>query len=116
MGMAISDDTILRVLKGSIVELPAPGVLQVVGLDDWAWQKGQHHYGTILVDLGAAARRGCLGGAHRRCRGGVARRPSLHPHQPRSAPPNAEGVRRGAPQATQVADRFHLVLNLRDAV
>jgi hypothetical protein len=48
LGMAISDDTILRVLKGSIVEPPAPGVLQVVGLDDWAWQKGHHHYGTIF--------------------------------------------------------------------
>jgi riboflavin biosynthesis pyrimidine reductase len=25
--------------------------LRVLGIDDWAWQKGQHHFGTILVDL-----------------------------------------------------------------
>jgi hypothetical protein len=25
--------------------------LRVVGVDDWAWQKGQQHFGTILVDL-----------------------------------------------------------------
>ncbi len=49
--MAISDSTILRLLTRPVVAPPAPEVLRVVGIDDWAWQKGQHHYGTILVDL-----------------------------------------------------------------
>jgi hypothetical protein len=42
LGMDISDDTILRLLKQPTVAPPAPDVLHVVGIDDWAWQKGQH--------------------------------------------------------------------------
>ena len=55
LGMAISDDTILRALKGFIVEPPAPGVLQIVGLDDWAWQKG-HHQGRKSLAIRAGSR------------------------------------------------------------
>jgi transposase len=51
LGTIISDDTILRLLKRSMAEPCAREILQVVGIDDWAWRKGQHHYGTILVDL-----------------------------------------------------------------
>jgi transposase len=42
LGMGISDDTILRMLKRPAAEPRAPDVLRVVGVDDWAWQKGQH--------------------------------------------------------------------------
>lgn len=48
LGMAVSDDTILRRLK-STARVPSKE-LRVVGIDDWARKKGQN-YGTILVDL-----------------------------------------------------------------
>ena len=48
LGMAVSDDTILRRLK-STTRVPSKE-LRAVGIDDWAWKKGQN-YGTILVDL-----------------------------------------------------------------
>ena len=84
LGMAISDSTILRLLTRPVVAPPAPEVLRVVGIDDWAWQKGQHHYGTILVDL--ERRRVVDALPMRPMRWRVVSRPSRHrDHQPRSA-------------------------------
>jgi zinc-finger of transposase IS204/IS1001/IS1096/IS1165 len=42
LGMALSDSTILRVLTRPAAAPLVPAVLRVVGLDDWAWRKGQH--------------------------------------------------------------------------
>jgi hypothetical protein len=48
LGLATSPDTVLRRLKvGPSVEVRGA---RAVGVDDWAWRKGQR-YGTILVDL-----------------------------------------------------------------
>jgi transposase len=88
-----------------------------VGIDDWAWQKGQHHYGTILVDL--ERRRVVDVLAVRTADAGapwLAAHPDIVIISRDRHGPYAKAVRRGAPQARQVADRFHLVLNLRGAV
>ena len=37
--------------NGRAAPVTSDDVLRVVGIDDWAWRKGQHHFGTILVDL-----------------------------------------------------------------
>src|SRR4051812_39936164 len=44
LGMGVSDDTILRLLKRPTAARVAPEPLRVLRIDDWAWQKGQHHY------------------------------------------------------------------------
>jgi len=46
LGMPVSDDTILREVKRAS-SAPSAAPLRVVGIDDWAWKKGQT-YGTIL--------------------------------------------------------------------
>ena len=50
LGLRQSDDTILRSLKRHPGARDEAAMLRVVGIDDWAWQKGCR-YGTIMVDL-----------------------------------------------------------------
>jgi transposase len=83
-----------------------------LGVDDWAWRKGQD-YGTILVDLDL----------HRvvdllpdRAAESFSEWLQQHPEIVTVARDRrglyAEGAALGAPQSRQVADRFHLILNL----
>ena len=47
LGMAVSGPTVLRLMRTHT--LPPPNSVRILGIDDWAWKKGQT-YGTILVD------------------------------------------------------------------
>jgi transposase len=109
-----SPDTLLRRVKRYQGEpLPEP---RFVGVDDWAWRKGQS-YGTILIDLERSRVIDLLPG-----RDGSALAAWLQQH------PGVEVITRdrwasfaqaataAAPQALQVADRWHLLKNLREAV
>jgi hypothetical protein len=42
LGMAVSDDTLVRTLKRRASPVPSGDALRIVGIDDWAWRKGQH--------------------------------------------------------------------------
>lgn len=114
LAMPTSPDTILRRVK-SAPDLASPSP-RYVGVDDWAWKKGQR-YGTILIDLERHCVIDILPG-----RDGGALKEWLHAH------PGVEVISRdrwsafaqaaseAAPQAQQVADRFHLLKNLREAI
>jgi transposase len=96
---------------------PAPGpALRVIGLDDWAKRKG-HTYGTIVVAL----ERGCpVDLLAERLAETVAtwlRAPPEVAIVARDrADASAAGVTQGAPDAVQVADRWPLLKNRREAV
>jgi transposase len=86
-------------------------------VDDWAWRKGYGRYGAILVDL----QRRKVADLLPEC-SAVALEEWLRQHPgvkiiSRDRQGSlAEGGRRGAPKAKQVADRFHLIENLQQAV
>ena len=114
MAITTSPDTLLRRVK-RLKNEPA-GPPRVVGIDDWAWRKGQR-YGTIVVDL---ERSDVIDLLPDREADTVAAWLKAHPgievvSRDRSAT-YAEAATEGASRAVQVADRWHLLKNLREAV
>ena len=114
LAMPTSDDTLLRLVCHA--PLPAMHSPQILGVDDWAWKKGRR-YGTILCDL---ARRQVVDLLPDRSADTVAAWLHVFPNVTVVARDRsdvyADGATRGAPHATQVADRFHLLKNLGDAL
>jgi transposase len=114
LSMATSPDTLLRRVK-QLKDAGAPPP-RFVGIDDWAWCKGQR-YGTVVVDLERSVVVDLL--------------PDREPNTVKvwlNEHPGVELISRdrwsdyakasaeAAPQAQQVADRWHLLKNLREAI
>ena len=107
----VSGDTLLRILRKKPLETQASPV--IIGVDDWAFKKGRN-YGTIVVNLETHRVYDLLPD---RTAETLAQWLQVHPSikvvtRDRSTE-YASGIRQGAPQAMQVADRWHLLLNMR---
>jgi transposase len=114
MGIKIGRDALLAQVR--CAEPAQSTTVRVLGVDDFAFRKGQS-YGTILVDQErrqvidllpdreAATLANWLGG-HSGIEIVTRDRASYY----------ADGIKKGAPQAVQIADRWHLQKNLREAL
>jgi hypothetical protein len=116
LGMRVSDTTILRRVKRYARTGIKRAMIRVIGVDEWAWRKGEK-FGTIVVDL---ERRRVVDLLADRSAGRMADRFKQHPevviiNRDRDGL-YADAARQGAPQARQVADRFHLLKNLRETI
>jgi transposase len=112
--MPTSGDTLLRLIR--TIPLPTNATPRVLGLDDWAWTKGQR-YGTILVDL---ERHQPVDLLPDRSAATVTTWLQAHPDVEIISRDRAqnyiEGITQGTPSATQVADRWHLMKNWRETL
>jgi transposase len=115
LAIPISDDTVLRIVKASD-KGSAGHPVRNLGVDDWAWRKGQS-YGTILVDLD---RHRVVALLPDRSSEAVTAWLQTHPGVEIVSRDRcgiyAEAAQLGAAEALQVADRFHLIMNLSAAV
>lgn len=113
MGIETSPRTLLRTVGHGEGQSPTPRVL---GVDDFALARGRT-YATLLCDLETKKAIDVLPGRSKKAlREWLESHPGIEIIARDRASSYADAANEGAPNAIQVADRFHLVRNVTDAL
>jgi transposase len=114
LGISGSRDTILRLIRQS--EQPAQPEPHVIGLDDWAWKR-RLRYGTLICDLERGVPIEVLPDRSvETVSAWLKSHPSIDTVSRDGSSEYASAIQKGAPQARQVSDRWHVTKNLANCV
>src|SRR2546421_9712533 len=114
LGISVSRDTILRLLRQS--QPSARAEPHVIGLDDWAWKR-RLRYGTLICDLERGLPIDLLPDRTvETVSAWLKKHPTIDTISRDGSSEYASAMKKGAPQAREVSDRWHLVKNLAGCV
>ena len=114
LGFSGSRDTILRLVHQS--EPPVKCEPRVIGLDDWAWKR-RLRYGTLVCDLERGLPIDLLPDRTvETVSAWLKKHPTIDTISRDGSSEYASAIKKGAPQAREVSDRWHLVKNLAGCV
>ncbi len=114
LSYAGSPDTVLRLVKRT--PLPTVSSPRVVGIDDWSWKR-RLRYGTLICNLENNTPIDVLPDRSvQTVSAWFENHPSIEIVSRDRSSEYAAAISKGAPQATQVADRWHLGKNVADSV
>lgn len=122
LGSSLSEQLLLKVSISTITriayrqELPEIGQPKILGVDDWAYRKGIR-YGTILIDMETSRPVDILPSREgNELKNWLKKYPDVRVFTRDRSSSYSSAINEVCPAAIQVADRFHLLLNLSDAL